>query len=98
GALAAPDASPPAPIFQYAATPPAGAVAGSGTSVHIPFSASSDVTWQWSASAGKYLRFYSGTADILIDNSQTAATNVVILSVQTATGSWVENSEGGHEV
>jgi hypothetical protein len=88
----------PAPIFQYSSTLPAGSVAGSGTSVHIPFSASSDVTWQWSASAGKYLRFYSGAPDILIDKSQTAAANVVILSVQTATGSWVENSEGGHEV
>jgi hypothetical protein len=92
------DTKAPAPIFQYSDTLPAGSVPGSGTSVHIPFSASSDVTWQWSASAGKYLRFYSGAADILLDNSQTAATNVVILSVQTATGSWVENSEGGHEV
>jgi hypothetical protein len=92
------DTSPPAPIFQYAATPPVGAVAGSGDSVHIPFSASSDVTWQWSAPTGKYLRSYSGSPDKLLDGSQTAATNVVIMSVPTANGSWVENSEGGHEV
>jgi Protein of unknown function (DUF3048) N-terminal domain/Protein of unknown function (DUF3048) C-terminal domain len=92
------DSSPPAPIFQYAATPPAGAVAGSGDSVHIPFSASSDVTWQWNATAGKYLRSYSGSPDKLLDGSQTAATNVVIMSVPTANGSWVENSQGGHEV
>jgi hypothetical protein len=92
------DTTPPAPIFQYAAAPPAGAVAGSGASVHIPFSASSDVTWQWSATAGKYLRAYSGTPDMLLDGTQTAATNVVIMSVPTATGSWVENSEGGREV
>jgi hypothetical protein len=92
------DTSAPAPIFQYAATPPAGAVAGSGASVHIPFSASSDVTWQWNAAAGKYLRSYSGSPDKLLDGSQTAATNLVIMSVPTANGSWVENSEGGHEV
>src|SRR3984957_19322588 len=65
------DTTPPAPIFQYSATPPAGSVAGSGASVHIPFSSSSDVTWQWSATAGKYLRFYSGTADMLLDGTQT---------------------------
>jgi hypothetical protein len=92
------DTKAPAPIFQYSTALPAGSVAGSGTSVHIPFSSSSDVTWQWSGSVGKYLRSYSGQPDILLDKSQTAATNVVILSVQTATGSWVENSEGGHEV
>ena len=92
------DTKAPAPIFQYSTALPAGSVAGSGTSVHIPFSSSSDVAWQWSGSLGKYLRSYSGQPDILLDKSQTAATNVVILSVQTATGSWVENSEGGHEV
>jgi len=97
-ALDASDTSPPAPIFQYSATPPTGAVAGSGAGVHIPFSSSSDVTWQWSATTGKYLRFYSGAPDTLIDGSQTAATNLVIMSVPTATGPWVENSEGGHEV
>jgi hypothetical protein len=97
-ALDASDTSAPAPIFQYSATPPAGAAAGSGDSVHIPFSASSDVTWQWNAAAGKYLRSYSGSPDKLLDGSQTAATNVVIMSVPTANGPWVENSEGGHEV
>jgi hypothetical protein len=92
------DTTPPAPIFQYSAAPPPGSVAGSGASVHIPFSSSSDVTWQWSATAGKYLRSYSGAADMLLDGTQTAATNVVIMSVSTASGPWVENSEGGHEV
>jgi Protein of unknown function (DUF3048) N-terminal domain/Protein of unknown function (DUF3048) C-terminal domain len=92
------DTTPPAPIFQYSAAPPPGSVAGSGAGVHLPFSSSSDVTWQWSATAGKYLRFYSGAPDTLLDGSQSAATNVVILSVPTATGPWVENSEGGHEV
>ena len=92
------DTTPPAPVFQYSTTLPKGAVPGSGASVHIPFSSTSDVTWQWSPSARKYLRSYSGSPDILIDKTQTAATNVVIMTVQTAAGVWVENEEGGHEV
>jgi hypothetical protein len=92
------DTTPPAPIFHYSATLPAGSVAGSGGSVHIPFSSTSDVTWTWNAASGKYLRSYSGAPDVLLGGSQSAATNVVILSVQTATGPWVENSEGGMEV
>jgi len=92
------DTTPPAPIFQYSTTLPKGSVAGSGASVHIPFSSTSDVTWQWNATTGTYLRFYSGQPDTLLNGVQTAATDVVIMTVPTATGPWVENSEGGHEV
>jgi len=92
------DTTPPAPIFQYATTLPTGSVGGSGASVHIPFSSTSDVTWQWNAATGTYLRFYSGRPDKLLDGAQTAATDVVVMTVPTATGPWVENSEGGHEV
>jgi len=92
------DTTPPAPIFQYSVAVPAGSVAGSGTSVHIPFSSTSDVTWTWSPSTGTYLRSYAGQPDMLLNGGQTAATNVVVMTVQTATGSWVENDEGGHEV
>lgn len=92
------DTSPPGPIFHYSTSLPSGAAPGSGASVHIPFSSSSDVTWTWNASTGKYLRSYSGTPDKLLDGSQTAATDVVVMTVPTATGPWVENSEGGHEV
>jgi hypothetical protein len=97
-ALAPSDTTPPAPVFQYSTTVPKGSVAGSGASVHIPFSSSSDVTWQWSATTGTYLRFYSGQPDRLLNGAQTASTNVVVMTVPTATGPWVENSEGGHEV
>jgi hypothetical protein len=92
------DTTPPAPIFKYSTTLPAGSVAGSGASVHIPFSSVSDVTWTWDPSTGTYLRSYSGTPDILVDGTQTAATNVVVMTVQTSIGPWVENSEGGREV
>lgn len=92
------DTTPPSPVFQYSASLPKGSVAGSGTSVHIPFSSNSNVTWEWSAPTGNYLRYYSGVPDHLLAGSQTAATNVVVLTVPTATGTWVENSEGGREV
>jgi Protein of unknown function (DUF3048) N-terminal domain/Protein of unknown function (DUF3048) C-terminal domain len=92
------DTTPPAPIFTYAATPPAGSVAGSGGSAHIPFSDTSDVTWTWNPAANNYLRSYGTGSDTLIDGSQSAANNVVIMTVQTSNGPWVENSEGGLEV
>jgi hypothetical protein len=91
------DTTPPAPIFQYSESLPKGAVVGPGASVHIPFSSSSDVTWEWNPKAG-YLRYYSGSPDTLVDGSQTTTANLVIMTVQTANGPWVENSEGGLEV
>jgi hypothetical protein len=92
------DVTPPSPIYQYSSTLPSGAVSGSGVSVHIPFSASSDVTWQWNGATNSYLRLYSNVPDKLLDGSQTAAANVVIMTVHTTSGPWVENSEGGLEV
>ena len=97
-ALDAADTSPPAPIFSYSASPPSGFVPGTGISVHIPFSSSSDVTWQWNVAASQYLRSYSGEPDRLLDGTQTAATNVVIMTVNTFTGPWLENDVGGYEV
>ncbi len=34
----------------------------------------------------------------MVDGTQTAATNVVVLTVPTFTGPWLENDEGGYEV
>ncbi|HVB92858.1 MAG TPA: DUF3048 domain-containing protein [Acidimicrobiales bacterium] len=92
------DVTPPAPIFQYSTGLPAGSTAGSGTSVHIPFSGTSDVTWTWNPAGGNYLRSYAGLPDTLLTGGQTTASNVVIMTVQTSSGSWVENEQGGHEV
>lgn len=92
------DTSPPAPIFQYSKTLPIGAVAGSGASAHIPFSSTSDVTWTWNPSGNDYLRSYSTGPDTLVDGSQSAATNVIIMTVQTSIGPWYENNVGGKEV
>jgi hypothetical protein len=92
------DVTPPAPIFQYSNGLPAGAIAGSGARVHIPFSGTSDVTWTWDPAGGNYLRSYAGLPDTLLSGGQTAAANVVIMTVETSTGSWVENEQGGNEV
>ena len=97
-ALESSDTTQPAPLFTYAIGLPKEAVPGSGSGVHIPFSSSSQVTWQWDPSAGRYLRYYSGTPDMLVGGTQTSSVNVVVMTVQTFTGPWVENSEGAKEV
>jgi Protein of unknown function (DUF3048) N-terminal domain/Protein of unknown function (DUF3048) C-terminal domain len=97
-ATAPADATPPTPLFAYSPAPPTGSAPASGLAVHIPFSTEADVTWTWSPSTSSYLRSYSGTADTLVDGSQTAATNVVVMTVPTFIGPWYENSEGGREV
>jgi len=66
--------------------------------VHLPFSSASDVTWKWDPTRSAYLRSYAGVPDKLVDGSQTAAANLVILTVPTSYGPWLENSEGAHEV
>jgi hypothetical protein len=92
------DTTPPAPIFAYSTGLPNGAVPGSGSTVHIPFSSSSDVTWKWSPSTNGYLRYYSGSPDTLNDGTQTSTANVVVMTVQTFIGPWVESAGGAREV
>jgi len=90
--------TPPAPLFTFTPAPPPGAVPGSGLTVHVPFSTEADVTWTWNPATSSYLRSYSGVPDTLLDGGQTSASNVVVMTVPTFIGPWVENSEGGHEV
>jgi hypothetical protein len=92
------DVTPPAPIFPFSNALPAGSVPRSGVSVHVPFSSTSDVTWTWDPAGSNYLRSYAGIPDALLDGARTTATNVVIMTVQTSTGTWVENEQGGNEV
>jgi hypothetical protein len=92
------DTAPPAPLFTFTPAPQAGAVPGSGTAVHVPFSTEADVTWTWNPATSAYLRSYSGVPDTLVDGTRTSASNVVVMTVPTFIGPWVENSEGGHEV
>ncbi len=90
--------TPPSPLFDHVPALPTGAVAGSGATVHIPFSSSSDVTWKWDPATTRYVRYYSNSADVLVDGTQTSATNVVAMTVHTIIGPWVESGGGAREV
>jgi hypothetical protein len=50
--------------------------------VHLPYSAVSDVYWTWSRRAGAWLRSHGATAHTLEDGSQVSATNVVVQVVE----------------
>lgn len=89
------DTSPPAPVFTYSAFPPSGTAV---SSLHIPFSQTSDVTWTWDASREMWMRSYGGTRATVSDGGQIAASNVVIETVHITYGPWAENNVGGVEV
>lgn len=82
------DTAPPAPLFSYGPTAPAGTPVGS---LHVPITESSNETWTWSQSAGKWMLAYSGQPAMLSDGSQISATNVIVQSVQVTYGPWVES-------
>jgi hypothetical protein len=89
--------TPPQPLFQYSPKPSSSAVAV--TSVHVPFSSQSDVTWNWNPATGTWLRFYNGTQpDNGANGVQNQAANVVVQTVHLTYGPWVENAQGGLEV
>ncbi len=88
--------TPPQPLFTYSTTPPAGGTPVS--TMHIPFSGTSDVTWKWNPGTNTFQRFYGQMPDMLANNVQNAATNVVVQYVQISYGPWAENSGGGLEV
>jgi Protein of unknown function (DUF3048) N-terminal domain/Protein of unknown function (DUF3048) C-terminal domain len=88
--------TPPTPVYTYSTTAPKGTQV---TSVNVDFSDQSNVTWNWNASTGTWLRFYNGSqADMLTDNVQNQAQNVIVQVVHVTYGPWLENSEGGLEV
>jgi hypothetical protein len=87
--------TPPAPVFTYGAAVPAGTPAAA---ISIPFSSSSDVTWEYDATTKQYLRFYGSTPDMLSDGVQNSAANIIVQFVQITYGPWLENDVGGLEV
>jgi len=89
------DTSVPSPLFSYSSAVPAGTPV---TSVHIPFSGTSNETWSWSPTAKAWMLSYSGVAAIANSGVPISATNVVIEHVVTTTGPWLENDVGGYEV
>ena len=71
-----PVTTPPAPLFSYSATTPAGAP--TATSITAKYNAATS-TWHWDGK--QYLRTQDGNADKLMDGSQVSASNVVVMSV-----------------
>ena len=101
--LAPSDTTPPAPLFSYRAAVPDGGTTTS--SVHIPFSSTSDVTWTWVPGSSDWQLSYAGQPATTLSGSTidgspapVAAANVVAMHVHTFSGPWVENSLGAHEV
>lgn len=82
------DTSPPAPLFTYSSTVPAGSPL---SSLNIPYSQTNDNTWVWSSSADKWLLEFSGQPAMLADGTQISATNVVVQTVNVTYGPWVES-------
>src|SRR5438552_8284281 len=68
--------APPAPVFTYSARPPAGALVA--RTVHLPFSGSSDVYWEWSVEKKSWLRSHGTVPPTLSDVTQVQAPNVVV--------------------
>jgi hypothetical protein len=89
--------TPPQPLFTYSADTPPGGTAVS--SVNIDFSGTSNVTWKWNKPSDTFLRYYNGTTpDVLANNMQNQASNVIVQYVQISYGPWLENDQGGKEV
>lgn len=102
-ATAPTDTTPPAPLFSYASTAPT--VGRSVASVHIPFSGTNDNRWSWNPSVSRWQLAIGGTTAMTAtgpvatgNQVPVTAANVVVLTVHTFTGPWVENSLGAHEV
>ena len=89
---------PPPALFTYSATAPTGGTVQAVRSVVLTYSSIYQVTWQWQASSGRWLRFYGTTPADGASGTQLSAANVVIERVHTVPGPYVEDSEGAHGV
>jgi hypothetical protein len=92
--------TPPAPVFQYSPTTPAGKAQNT---LSIDFSSTSDETWMYQASTHSYTLSYADTGPALVQQpsgqlTPIATSNIVVQVVNYTLGPWVENSEGGLEV
>jgi hypothetical protein len=93
--LASSDTTPPAPLFTYADTAPAGTPL---SSIHIPFGPTSDETWTWDKTSNHWLLSYSGAPATVANGAQIGVPNVIVQTVQVSYGPWAENDMGGLEV
>ena len=89
------DTTTPAPIFTYATTHPLGTPVGS---IHIPYSQTSDITWNWDPDTKCWVLSYSGTPATVANGARIAVPNVVVQVVHVSYGPWVEDAQGDLEV
>lgn len=95
------DTTPPAAVFQYSSSTPAGAAALNTMSIN--FSSTSDETWTYHSNTNSYTLSYADTGPALVqlpsgNTAPISTTNIVVQVVNYTLGPWVENSEGGLEV
>ncbi len=82
------------PGFPFSETPPAGD-AGSGTAVDISYPGGNDVTWQYDASLGGYIRFQGGAQQFdPATNQPVVAKNVIVMAANHILTDIVEDSLG----
>lgn len=82
----------PRPVFTY------GDVAGKSRkvrTVHLPFSAYSDVYWRWSRADGAWLRSHGTVPHMLEGGVRVSATNVLVQQVKVVPGQIVD-AAGNH--
>lgn len=80
---------PPAPVFSFSEAEPSGGETVS--SINLPYSGASNITWSWSAAKGEWLRYYSGVPALGNGGEQLSATNVVVEYVNAPPGPYNES-------
>ncbi|MFM8999736.1 MAG: DUF3048 domain-containing protein [Actinomycetota bacterium] len=78
----------PEPVLPYDADPPP--VSRPAASVHLDFSASSDVWWRWDAALGLWLRSHGDEAHLLEDGMQVGAATVIVQVVEVVPGTIID--------
>lgn len=78
----------PEPVFTY--DPDLPDVSRPAASVHLDFSASSDVWWRWDAALGLWLRSHGDAAHVLEDGMQVGAATVIVQVVEVVPGTIVD--------
>jgi hypothetical protein len=90
------DTTPPAPLYTYSTTLPAGTPV---SSLHIPFAGTNTNTWNWSPFNSSWLLSIGGVpANVADGGTRIGVANIVVQTVHITYGPWLENSEGGLEV
>lgn len=86
---------PPPAVFAYSNTVPAGKPV---SAAQLTYSGIYSVGWTWDPGIGAWARSVNGAVDDDLDGSRVVTSNVVIMTVQTTPGPYVEDSEGAHGV